>query len=524
MSSTRHRSASAALFGVLLLLVSACSTSTSSGNQNKTLIVVTSFQIARGIDPARTQSITASEVISQMYQTLLTFDQKDPTKLDPSLAASYVASPDGLSVTLKLRHDVRFSDGSPMTSADVAFSINRTVNVKGDIAARVPNLSASAPDAYTVVVTSSKPNPAIAYALAYPLVVILNSKVVQAHGGSDAVGADKTDTAEAFLNQQSAGSGPYVLVSIDPQSQVVLKSNPNYWGKQPAYTKVVFQNETANTQELDVQKGPNTISLDLSSPQVSTLDKSKVNVVSAQALDVFVVGMNVDPTVSSASSNLDFRRAVQYGIDYQTLLSIVGSGSVRAASFLAPGIAGALPPNEAISRDVAKAKSFLSQSGETNPTIALDYPSDDTPLGVDYSVLAQSIQANLKEIGITVNLVPSPSVQFTSKWRGGKSQMFVRELGGGTYDPALALLYQTLLGPWMGQKKPSAQVVAIVAQINAATDAAQRTNLYMQYMRIMNDEAILVPLFYGPLHVVGSKGVGGLNLSGLQLVDLSKLT
>lgn len=515
-----------AMMASLLFVVSCSFGNTATQSQNKTLVVETAFQTVNGLDPARTVGITTGEVLDQMYQTLLGFDANDPTKVDPVLAQSYVASPDGKSVTLKLRQDIRFSDGTQMTSADVVYSIMRQQNIKAENAVHVAGLTVTAIDKYTVLVTSAQANPALRYTLAYQYNLILNSKVVQANGGSDAPDANKTDTAEAFLSQQSAGSGPYELVSMDPASQIILKSNPNYSGPKPAYSKVVFQNETADVQMLDVQKGANTIALDISASQAATLDKTKVDIKSVPALNTFQISFNLNPAISPASANANFRQAVRYGIDYKELLTIAGVGAVQASSLLAQGIPGAIPPNQLVTRDVTKAKSFLAQSGLTNPTITMEYESDSTPEGQSYATLAQAIQSNLQEVGITVNLQPSVSTAFSTRWRGGKTQMILRELGGGTYDPSTALLWVTLLGEqWMGWPKDvSAPFDALVTQIKAATTNEQRVPLYMQLVTSLNDAAVDIPLFNAGLVLVASKSVGGLNLNGILLIYLSQLT
>ena len=104
-----------------------------------------------------------------------------------------------------------FSDGTPLTSADVVFSLNRLKNLQGSGAFLLDGVTVTAPDAKTVVVKSKTPNPALLRILATPPTSILNSKVLKAHGGTDAKDAAKTDNAEAYLQTASAGSGAYTL-------------------------------------------------------------------------------------------------------------------------------------------------------------------------------------------------------------------------------------------------------------------------------------------------------------------------
>jgi peptide/nickel transport system substrate-binding protein len=512
----------------LVLFCAACSTGSSSPavQGNKTLVVESSFELDT-LDPARGSGKTVFHYELQTYQSLLQVDPKDPTKLLPQIAQSYVVSPDGMTVTFKLRHDVRFSDGTPLTSADVLFTYNRMLNIKATPELWVHGETFAAPDPYTVVVTSATPNVYIAFFLAEPQTGILNSKVVLAHGGSDAVGADKTDLAEQYLNQQSAGSGPYVLDSVVPGSTIVLKTNPKYWGPGSAYSKVIFVNTPESTQVLDIQKNPDTIVLDLTSHDVSTLDKSKVNILSVPSLETWAIALNADPAVSTVTANQDIREAVRYGINYDALMNIAGQGAVRAQGILSTGVAGALPANQLVSQDVAKAKAFVAQSGLSNPSFALDYVSDETPGGVSYAAVAQEIQANLKDIGITVNLLPAPRVTLITKWRAEKTQALMTQIAGNSPYASTALLFMPggLVAKWQGWTTGLDPVSdALVAKILAANTFSQQEPFYVQEQASSNEFAVYTPLLHVPINMVSSKSIGGLNVDGSEYFKVSLMT
>jgi len=102
----------------------------------------------------------------------------------------------------------------------------------------------------TLRLTSEEPLPALPAILATPSCGIVNSKVVQENGGS----ADTTDTAEDFLNQTSAGSGPYILEKLDQASEAVLVLNTEYNGPQtPTYQKVILRNVKPATQKMNAE-------------------------------------------------------------------------------------------------------------------------------------------------------------------------------------------------------------------------------------------------------------------------------
>ena len=149
----------------------------------------------------------------------------------PDVATSWKASKDAKTFTFTLRKGIVFSDGTPLTSADVVFSYNRLINLKGNPSFLLAGVTIKATGKYSVVLHSATPNPAIPVIVTNTSLGIVNSKLVKAHGGSSSPGADKSDKAESFLNATSAGSGPYILKSYSTTSQVTMTVNPVTGGR-----------------------------------------------------------------------------------------------------------------------------------------------------------------------------------------------------------------------------------------------------------------------------------------------------
>ena len=194
---------------------------TSGGGGGGTLVIDKSFDLAT-MDPGRMFETTGGIIIPAMYDTLLTFENNDVTEPKPGLATAWEVNDDATEYTFTLRDDAVFSDGTPLTAADVAFSLNRVRELKGNGSFLMDGVTAAAQDDGTVVLTSEQPNPALPRILPTPTLGILNSKVVMENGGTDQAGADTADTAEEYLNSTSAGSGPYVLESFSTTSETVV--------------------------------------------------------------------------------------------------------------------------------------------------------------------------------------------------------------------------------------------------------------------------------------------------------------
>ncbi|MGN6242453.1 MAG: ABC transporter substrate-binding protein [Motilibacteraceae bacterium] len=515
----------------LAFSTAACSSSSSASGQsgagaaasNKTLVLDTAFQL-KTVDPGRMFEPTGLMIDHAMYDTLLTFKGGDVTKPVPDLAESYTASSDGTTYTFKLTTKAKFSDGTPVTSADVVFSLNRVKNLKGNPSFLMDGVTVSAPDASTVVLKSDKPNPAIPFIVPNPALGILNSKAVKAAGGSDAEGADKSDTAETQLNTKSQGSGPYVLDSYSTTTQVVLTANPNYWGTPPAYSKVVVRNVQANVQRLNVLKGESQVAVDLSPDQAKGLDA--LQVVNGASPNVFFVFTNNNPKISKTTSNPKFQEAVRYGIDYQGLVTQAGTGAVQAPGVIPTMFLGALGASDGVKRDVDKAKAALAASGLTSPTVTLSYPSDIQVNGLNFGDLAAKVQANLKDVGINVKLAPASVQTALDTYRAGTEEMGLWEWGPDYPDPGdyLNFLPGQLVGLRAGWAKGADSALESLGdKAGTTTDDTSRADLYHQIQTSMNQSSPFMPLIQPAQILVGAKSLKNLQSNALWLVGISEL-
>ena len=179
-------------------------------------------------------ALTPNIQLSQtLFEPLVCVDAD--LKPEPCLAESWKA--DGKVWTFKLRPNVKFSDGTPMTSADVLFTMDRVP--------KVPNSPSSfkvylqkvekieAPDALTVRITTSEP---------YPLLAInmVGLPIMSAKAAAGAAPEGKT-TTELNAGSGLVGTGPYKFVSWKRGSEIIFERNPHYWGKAPAWDKVIYR-------------------------------------------------------------------------------------------------------------------------------------------------------------------------------------------------------------------------------------------------------------------------------------------
>jgi peptide/nickel transport system substrate-binding protein len=523
----RRRAVPVALAALTVLALVAAAAYASPGATKQTaasgtLVVDTSF-VVQTIDPQRMFEPTSQIAVKGMYDTLLTF-RGGSTQPLPWLARSWKVSKDAKTITFNLRRDARFSDGSRLTSADVLFSFRRVINLKGSPSFLLAGVKVSAPNAYTVVLRSSTPNPALLRIVPNPSLGIVNSRLVKANGGTDAVGADKKDKAEPFLLRTSAGSGPYVLKSYSNKTQIILEANPRFWGPKPKFQTVVLRNMPAATQLLNVQRGQNEVALDLSAQQATTLrGRSGVRVVTNASANLFNIDINTDPKIAPVASNKNIQTAIRYALDYPGFVKLSGPGAVQAPGMIPTTFIGHLPPSARIKRNLARARSEVAKSGIDNPKITMTYPSELTINGISFATLAQKTKANLAEVGIEVTLVGKPVNAFLETYAAGKHEMSQSYWGPDYPDPNDYLVF-TPGGlaanrvNWGASDDP--QLAALAKKAQRTVSDTQRAALFRQIGRIMNQRAPFYPLFQPAQAIVSSSNLTNATLGVIWPLDV----
>jgi peptide/nickel transport system substrate-binding protein len=504
---------------------------TTRSSAASTLVVDNSFTIKTS-DPQRAFDPTASIVDRAIYDTLFTYNKGDLTTPIPLLVQSWKAANGGKTFTFQLKPNVRFANGSPLTSADVLFSMNRLINLKGNPASLLAGITVSARGKYTVVMKSATPATQLTAILANPSTGIVNSKLVKAHGGTSAADASTADKAEQFLNSAAsigAGSGPYTLKSYSTTSQVTLTPNPKYWGtKKPAFGTVVVRNMLAPTQLLNVQRGSHEVAIDLSADQAQTLkSNSKVRVSLQPSTWVFWLFTNNDSSVSSITSNKQFQTAVRYALDYKSIVSIAGPGAIQAPGIIPSMFLGSLPQKDAIKQNLTKAKSALSAAGAGNQEVTLEYPSDLTINGVPFATMAQKVQASLQSAGFNVALSGAPTSNWLTKYRDGK-MAFGLSLWGPDYpDPAdyLAFTPGQLVGIRAGWPKGSdAAIEKLAAKALVTTSAKDRKSLYQQIQLQLNERGPFMPLMQPTQVFVATSDLTNAVYNSVYSVDVTHVS
>ncbi len=495
-----------------------------------TLIIALAEDTA-SLDPARAFETLPSIVHKATYQTLVTFPPDSVETIIPGLATSWEISDDGLVYTFTLAQDAVFSNGDPVTAEDVVFSFNRLKHIKGNPSFLTETIaSVEAPDTHTVVLTLTQPDPAILAKLVFSAFSVVNRAEVEAHGGTADEDAATTDQAEEWLNQHSAGSGPYMLEKWEPGVETVLVRNPNYWGEPAKVERVVFRNvPEAATQKIQLEAGDIDIAMDLSADQVASLENNP-NVVVYQGLSdtlVFLKG-NQDPEIGGPMSDPTVQLAVRYALDYEGIRLLAGGQSVTPASMLPVGFLGAYPPNSGFQRDVEKAKSLLAEAGYPDGVdVELAYP-DFTFAGVNFGTFAQKVQADLNEAGFRVTLAPAEVQVALEAYRQGKEPFglwlwlpdyrdpldYVEFLPGGVVGKRLN---------WTDENADP-EILALRDQLKVAVDPELRVELFHKMQDYLMEKGPYAPILQPGIQIGLSNRIEGFAYNPQWRVDVSLIS
>ena len=468
--------------------------------QDEKVIVIGHAEVTEAYDPAHGYSPTAGIVDKAAYNTLVTFPDADASSIEPLLASSWAVSDDGLVYTFNLRDDVTFANGDPLQAEDVVFSFNRLKNVKAQPSFLTdPIADIEAVDALTVAITLGEPRSSFLSELANTAFSVTNAAVVQANGGTDAADAAETDTAVDYLDQTSAGTGPYLLESWKPQEETVLVRNPNFWGEAPYFDRVVIVNiPEAATQKVALESGDIDLATDLTPDQVVDLENNpNIGVFRGPSTWTHFLLMNRDPEIGGPLANPLVAEAVRYALDYAGYRDL-WAGSVTPGTDMWIGLAGAYGQDKALERDVEKAKSLLAEAGYPDGfDTTLSYP-DLTWSGVNLSTNAQKIQSDLADVGINVTLNPGEIQVALEDYRNGQEAFGYWFWGPDKLDPVDFLEFLPG-GKVSGERArwtedmASPDVLELIKQAKVESDPAKRTEIFNQLQDFAQKSGAFAP-------------------------------
>lgn len=488
-------------------------TSTPAPARDTTTFVFAASGDAVGLDPGHVDDGESIKVLESIFDTLTQF-KPGTSEVIPGLAESWTASPDGLEWTFTLRPGVTFHDGTPVNADAVLFSLLRQHDpahemhgVGGawqywsgmDMSNIVDTITKV--DDLTVAMKLKKPEAPFLANLAMPFASIVSPTAARAAG-------------EAFP-RKPVGSGPFRFSRWDVEQRIVLEANPSYWGGAPKLERVIFE----------VVKDKNVRSLRFQSGEIHAFDNPgpselqavrempHAKVLQQPGMNVGYLAMNCD---RKPFGDTRVRLAVNHAIHRQRILDGIYKGTGQIAKNpLPPSLWGHADDVEDFAYDPARAKQLLAEAGLPNGfTCSLWYMPVARPYMPDGKKVAEAIQLDLKEVGITAELVTYDWSVYLEKTKRGEHDMALLGWSGDNGDPdnflnVLLSIPATTIPAQNISFWRNVEFNDLIQKAKTVTDQAERAELYRKAQHVFHADPPWVCLAHNLQTVVLRDDVEG---------------
>jgi peptide/nickel transport system substrate-binding protein len=480
---------------VLATVLSACTptagpgpsaTASSGPKTGGTLILARAGEVTN-LDPHKVPAFTSARVFELLYSYLMRLDEN--LAVQPDLAASMpTTSSDGKTVTVKIRTGVKFHNGDPLTSADVKYTFDRIIDAKNVAVARSffgDVNTITAPDESTVVFDLKTPNAALIAYMAHPNTGIVSKKIGEAN-------------ADLSKKETAIGSGPFKLAEWVPDNYMRFTKNADYYvAGQPYLDGIrinVVPDETALTAALRTKAADMAIVVDAKVAR-TLRSEAGVTLSAKPSLSYNLLFVN---TKRKPFDNLKVRQAIAYAIDRKAIIDAVAFGEGEVTGPIAPGLANyALPTSQypLYTRDVAKAKQLLTEANVGPVSFTMLTQTTEPAYAKD---IAQLVQAQLAEIGVTMKIETLEFTQWVERWLKADFDMAPGLNGGGPDPDFYVFRYFTDDGNLnfvTSYKNPISSDA--IKQARATTDVAKRKDLYTTAQKELVNGVPFIWLYVG---------------------------
>jgi peptide/nickel transport system substrate-binding protein len=429
--------------------------------------------------------------------------RSDFQKIEPMLASSWEVSDDGLVYTFKLREGIKFHDGTPLNAEAVEFNYMRlldeshpyynTIQVtSGSLLGGIKEVKATGE--YEVTMYRDEPGAGTLAALCLFEGGIQSPKNIM-------------DDPSGY-GSHPVGTGPWMFKESVKGDFAEFDVNPDYWGGKPGIDRLVIR-QIADDQALAAALLAGEIDL---SPFIDFKDIPRfeadpnLNVVLTPAVNNGHIGFcSANPKLS----DVRIRQAIAHGVDQQAIIDVIFDGHADPAGGYIPKAFWAFVPEfvDYYPRDVEKAKALLAEAG-VDSGLSLTLLCQNTGF---WPRLAEMIQAQLADIGVTVDVQKLDTSIFFQTIAEGEHDFFINDSTWSVPNPAdviimLIVSSSTRSTRWCWSND---EFDALMSEQNLTLDEDKRYELLKEAQNILLDEAVNYPMYYAQFATVVNKKVKG---------------
>jgi peptide/nickel transport system substrate-binding protein len=463
-------------------------------------------------DPMAQNELLTNSINGHVYESLVIRGKK--LEILPGLATSWKQTGPTTWI-FNLRKGVKWHDGSDFTADDVVFSMTRlqgptsNFRVYGNAVGTARKI-----DDYTVELTTPVPNPVMLEMLANSLFMMSKSWCEK---NNSVKTQDFTNEKEAYTSRNAMGTGPFMLVSREPDVKSVFKKNPNWWGlKEPGYfdgnvDEIVYSPvKSESTRMAALLSGDLDFILD---PPVQDIEKLKrdksIKVYEGRENRIVFLGMDQarDELLYSnvkgknPFKDLRVRKAFYQAIDVNAINKAVMRGLSVPTAINLPNPDRAGIPKSMDKRypyDIAAAKKLLAEAGYPKGfELGMDCPNNRY---INDEKICVAVAGMLSKVGITVKVNAIPRAQYFPKAQRMDVSFYMLGWGGATTDAIFTL--QPVLhsrndkgdGDYNWGNYKDAEFDALIDSAKGDTDAKRRQQTIIKAMQYHHDHVLHIPL------------------------------
>ncbi len=414
-------------------------------------------------------AVAATDVVTFLTQARLVRVNRATDELEPWLAEGWTSSPDGLTHTITLKPAIQFSDGVPLTSADVLFSFRAAYDpavashLGSALTVHGKPLAVSAPDARTVVVRFPEVFPA-------GLRLLDSLPIIPRHTLEPLLNAGQFQTAWAASKPVTdiVGLGPFQLAEHVAGQRLVFTRNPRYFRRDAAgvqlpyldrLTLVIVPDQNTEALRLEASESDLMSNGDLRPQDYAAFrrlaEQGRLRMIDVSvALDADFLSFNLRPARLAGGrapwiARREFRQALSCGVDREAIVNTVYLGA--AAPLFGPVTPGnrrwysaGTPVCAAATGDRDRARQLLGAAGlsDRNGDGMLE---DAAGAPARFSILTHAnhlrervtsvVQEQLRRLGIAVDIVPLDPKGLQQRWIAGDYDAIYFGLQSSSTDP-----------------------------------------------------------------------------------------
>ncbi len=510
---------------VAILLLSCCLLSVSAGAAAPKTGGTYRFPLSTDpptLDPAQITDTTSHSVASEIYNGLVTYDDK--LQLVPDLAERWTISEDKRTYTFHLKKGITFHNGRACTAHDFRYTFERVLNpatrsprtgfidrLKGakaylqGQADRVEGITVV--DDHTLQLTLAQPFSLFLHLLTYSSNYVVPKEVVAQYGKD--------------FTSHPVGTGPFRFAAWKHDDHIILDANDAYFKGRPYLDRIHYRILPEAVTRLEEFKAGNLEHSDIATGQFASIKndpKLAKLIVSYPNLGTYALRFNMEKAPFKGNQKL--RQALNYAIDRQAIADIILEGRVvPATGVLPPTMPGYNPQLKGYRYDPQRAQKLLAEAGYPNgqgfPQIDLYFNTNDT-----HQKIAELVQAYLQQLGIQIGLRTLDWAAYIKLVDDGGT-LFHRMGWIADYpDPEnfLTVLHHSRnIGPAGNSARYSnPDVDALLDRADASDDWAERQRLYQEAERIIVDDAPWLYVYYYSANMLFRPTVKGLRLTGMD--------